>query len=165
MNSWQRVLGISLLLCLSVCGARGEGVSSDSQEFPFLGLVTGDHVNLRAGPGRSYEVLLSLPRRAKVAVHLRVGEWYGVRVPEEVPGYVHRDDVELRQGWAVVRRDRIHVRAGSSFSSTSLGTVGGEERLHVRRIMEEWVEVQAPEPCRAWLHGSYVTFLEPYGHD
>ena len=97
-----------------------------------------------------------------MSVFSRVGEWYGIRVPQTVPGYVSRDDVELRGTQAVVRRDRVHVRAGSSFASTSLGMVGGEEKLQVRRVLDEWVEVQVPDSCRAWIHGSYVTFLEPF---
>jgi uncharacterized protein YgiM (DUF1202 family) len=141
---------------------RAERWTSDPEPFPFLGLVTADRVNLRAGPGLSYEVLLSLPRRFKLEVFSRVGEWYGVGVPEEVSGYVHRDDVVLRpEGWAVVRKQRVHVRAGSSFASTSLGIVDAEQMLRVRGVLEEWIQVQVPESCRAWVHEDYVTFLGP----
>ncbi len=97
-----------------------------------------------------------------MAVFSRVGEWYGIQVPRGVPGYVSREDVELRESRVVVRKERIHVRAGSSFAATSLGMVGGEEELQVRRLLGDWVEVEVPHSCRAWVHGAYVTFLEPY---
>jgi len=133
----------------------------NAQSFPFIGLVTGDRVHLRAGPGLSYEILLVLPKRYPLKVWFRWGEWYAVEVPSQASGYVRRDDVALEAGWAVARTNRVHVRASPHPSSTSLGTIEAEERVRVRQILEDWLQVQVPSSCRAWVHSDYVTFMQP----
>ncbi len=59
--------------------------------------MTGDRVHVRAGPSLSHEILFSLDRRAWVAVVERRGEWYGIRLPEETPVYVHRSLVAVTE--------------------------------------------------------------------
>lgn len=90
----------------------------------------------------------------------QVGEWYGVRVPRDVSGYVRKEGLELAGEAGVVRLGRLHVRAGANDSSASLGTVSAEARLRVRQDLGDWVAVEVPGSCRGWVHESYVTFVQ-----
>ena len=48
---------------------------------PRLGLVNGDHVNVRAGPALNYEVLWSLPRGTEVRIVDKKGNIAHVMAP------------------------------------------------------------------------------------
>ena len=137
--------------------ARGE-------EPPFTGLVTGDRVHVRAGPGLSYEILFSLPKRARVRVVVREGDWYGVHLPEETRLYVHRSLVEVSEAEGRVTGDRVQVRAGPGVTFSRTGLLRKGERVRVGGIEGDWVWIRPPESCRGWIRKDYVTFLEPAGN-
>ncbi|MBI3323580.1 MAG: hypothetical protein HYZ95_03845 [Candidatus Omnitrophica bacterium] len=57
--------------------------TAPAEEPPFRGLVTGDRVHVRAGPGLSYEILLTLEKRARVEVVAGIAQHYR---PEDLAG-------------------------------------------------------------------------------
>lgn len=117
-------------------------------------------MNLRAGPGRSYEILSELPKGSKVHVTGQKGSWYSVQLPEGVPAYLHRNFTRLEEGWAQVRGERVHVRVNPRPAATSWGTVSSPERVQVLGQQGEWLKIQPPAFCRGWVHRDYVLFLE-----
>lgn len=136
--------------------------AEESAPVSFLGLVTGDHVNLRAGPGVSTEVLHQFSRRAKVQVLARQGDWLAVPLPDSIPAFVRRDYLQTdSQGTVRVRGERVHVRAGPGLGSASYGVLSDGELVWPWYERGEWVAIQAPGFCRGWIHRSYVTVLEP----
>lgn len=131
-----------------------------AEEPPFTGLVTGDRVHVRAGPALSYEILFSLPKRARVQVVVREGAWYGVRLPEETRLYVHRSLVELSETEGRITGDRVHLRAGPGVTFSRMGVLSRGERVRVGGKEGDWVWIRPPESCRGWIRRDYVTFLE-----
>lgn len=124
--------------------------------------MTGDRVNLRAGPGDSYEVVHQFARRAKIQVLARQADWYAVPLPDSVPAYVRRDFLQREEGgWAHVRGDRVQVRAGPGLGSARYGFLSDGDRVRPWDERGEWMAIQAPGFCRGWIHRSYVTALEP----
>ena len=124
-------------------------------------LVTGSGVNLRSGPGRSYEILLQMARGSKLRVLERRKDWIAVALPETVPAYLHRSTVgEPKQGWAAVKGERVQVRVRPADSSTSWGEISSPERVRVLGTHGDWVQVQPPSFCRGWVSAEYVTFLQ-----
>ncbi|MBI3322788.1 MAG: SH3 domain-containing protein [Candidatus Omnitrophica bacterium] len=134
-----------------------------AEEPPFRGLVTGDRVHVRAGPGLSYEILFSLDKRARVEVVAREGDWYGVRLPEGTRLYVHRSLVEFTGEQGRVLKDRVQVRAGPGVTYSRLAVLSKGEVLRVASAEGDWVGIHPPESCRGWIHQGYVTYLEPTG--
>ena len=131
------------------------------QTFPFLGLITGEGVHLRAGPGRSYEVLLRLPRGTKLHVLEQRGTWYAVSLPEGIPAYVHRSYLDqTEEGWGQVKGQRVQVRVHPSDEATSWGAVSAPERVRVLGSHADWVRIQPLPFCRGWVHADFVTFLQ-----
>ena len=144
-------------MCLSPRAVLCEQAAS----FPFAGLVTGSGVNLRSGPGRSYEILLQLARRSKLRVVGEQGPWFSVALPEGIPAYIQRTYVgETAQGWAPVRGERVQVRVRPSDGATSWGTLSAPEKVRVLGSYGDWIQIQPPPFCRGWVHKEYVTFLE-----
>ena len=142
---------------------KAESVSSAviPEEAPFVGLVTGERVNCRAGPGLSFEVMIQLSKGEHLFVWKRKGSWYSVQLPVETPVYVSRGLVTIlpQEKVAVVKGSSLHVRAGPGISYTSLGRLPRDTVVMVRQVLNEWVEIQPPDFCRGWIHRAYVTFL------
>ena len=135
--------------------------AEEKLEPPLLGLITGQRVNLRAGPGASYEVLHQFPHREKVQILAIQGDWYAVPLPDSVPAFVFKEYLQIESDpWASVRVEKLHVRAGPSLGSASLGFLRQGERVRLWTPQGEWQAIQAPGFCRGWVHRSYVTLLE-----
>ena len=118
-------------------------------------------MSLRAGPGRSYEILSALPKGSKVHVTGEKGPWYSIRLPAEVPAYLHKNFVSpAEEGWAQVRGERVHVRVSGSAAATSWGTLSAPQRVRVGGQQGEWLKIQPPVFCRGWIHRDYVAFLQ-----
>ena len=149
---------VAPLLLLAFCFSLESALCEETVSFPFTGLVTGSGVNLRSGPGRSYEILLQLARLSKLNVLAEQGSWYAVALPEGVPAYVHREYVgEAVEGWAPVKAERLQVRARPSGSATVWGALSALEKVRVLGSYGEWIKIQPPPFCRGWVHKEYVT--------
>lgn len=155
----QKVLAPFLLLAFFL--SPRAALCEQTVRFPFFGLVTGSGVNLRSGPGRSYEILLQLARRSKLRVLGEQGPWFSVELPEGVPAYLHRTFVgETVEGWAPVKGERVQVRVRPSDGATSWGALSAPERVRVLGSYGDWIKIQPPSFCRGWVHKEYLTFME-----
>jgi SH3-like domain-containing protein len=130
---------------------------------PVVVLVSGDQVNLRAGPRQDDAAVMQMSRGTVLIVVERAGEWLGVRMPAGFSGAVaasltapvdddhvriEADDVNLRRGPGTTHpafRDRL-----------ARGTV-----LPVLARDGDWLWVEAPEEVRAYVHSAYVKEAGP----
>lgn len=117
-------------------------------------------MNVRAGPGGTFEVLAQLSKRERVQILSVQGEWFAVPLPEPVSAYIHSSYLEIQAEQGRVRGDRVRVRAGPGLSSASFGLLSAGETVRVRSVKADWVEIQPPGFCRGWVHRSFVTILE-----
>lgn len=123
-------------------------------------MVTGNDVNVRSGPGRSYEVLLQFPKGTKIQALEKRPSWVAVSLPPDVPAYLHRDFIgEPMEGIAPVKGERIQVRARPSTESTSWGEISAPDKVRVLGFHGDWIKIQPPPFCRGWLSADYVAFL------
>lgn len=135
-------------------------VQEESAGFPRWGLVTGSGVNLRSGPGRSYEILLRLVRGSKLQIIGKHQNWLAVSLPEGVPAYLHRSYLAEEEGdWTRVRGDRVQVRVLPSDGSTSWGELSSPDRVQVLGPHGDWVRIEPPVFCRGWVSADYVAYL------
>ena len=149
------------LLLLALCLFPDAALCEQAVHFPFAGLVTGSGVNLRSGPGLSYEILLQLARMSKLRVLGEQGPWFSVELPEGIPAYIHRAFVgETVEGWALVKGERVQVRVRPSDGATSWGALSEPDKVRVLGSYGEWIKIQPPPFCRGWVHKEYVTFME-----
>jgi len=158
-------LAFFVLFLFPAFQAAGEPQASppaaEPAQFPYRGLITGSGVNLRSGPGRSYEILLQLARGTQLRVLERRQSWFAVALPEGVPAYLHRSYVgKEEQGWAPVQGSRVQVRVRPSDGATSWGDLSSPERVRVLGSYADWVKIQPPPFCRGWVSAEYVVFLQ-----
>src|SRR5437870_4915411 len=98
------LLGLTLLACPEPGTATAEAT--------YPGVLLGDSVNVRAGPGSAYEVVAQLPGGSRVTVLGEAFGWLLIRPATDLNVYVSHELVEQKgDGIAVVTRDRVNLRA------------------------------------------------------
>src|SRR5438477_490264 len=99
---------------------------------PLDGVVLGDSVNLRAGPGTAYEVVAHLKGGTRVEVLGEAFGWLLVHPAIDLTVYVSREMVELKgDGVGLVTRDRVNLRSRAALDSTVLGQVNKGDLVRV----------------------------------
>jgi hypothetical protein len=129
------------------------------------GVVLGDSVNLRAGPGTAYEVVGRLGGGERVAVLGEAFGWLLVRPASPVKVYVAADLVERKAGGiAAVRRDRVNLRSRPALEATVIGQAG---RGDVVRLLDEadaspggFVAIEAPADVALYVHRDLVRLVD-----
>jgi uncharacterized protein YgiM (DUF1202 family) len=91
-NGWYRIempAAASVYVNAAYLKKEGEGI-------PGTYLVTGNKVNVRAGPGLNFNVLGQVGDGDRITVTgIESGEWYRIRPPEGCSSWVYRDFVEF----------------------------------------------------------------------
>ena len=77
------------------------------------GVITGNGVNFRSGPGTGYDIYACLPRGTFVTVDGAEGSWYKITY-NGVTGYMSSDYVSVRKGVDVDRSGLTVDRYGTS---------------------------------------------------
>ena len=77
------------------------------------GVVTGNGVNFRSGPGTGYNIYACLPRGTFVTVDSAEGSWYKITY-NGVTGYMSSDYVSVRKGVEVDRSGLAVDRYGTT---------------------------------------------------
>jgi len=136
------VASASILLCLV---GRADATREEVR-------VTGDRVNLRAGPGLKYEVVGQLSRGDVLAVGTREGDWAEVSTPEHVDLWVYGELV--KEG--VVAVSRLRVRGGPGINYKPVARLEKGDRVTVRGEKGDWVKIAPPPGATLWISCEYV---------
>ena len=118
--------------------------------------VTGDAVNLRAGPSINAEAVAKAHRGDILIGGAMDGDWMEVLPPEHVDFYVHSELVKD----GVIVAPKAMVRAGPGISYRAVGKVQEGERVTVRGTWGEWLKIQPPPGAMLWINRQYVEPLE-----
>jgi SH3-like domain-containing protein len=130
-------------------------------EFPLVGEIRTDRVNLRTGPSTDYRILRKLEPGERVVVVEENGDWFGVRVPTGFTGFVLATLVDVQGNRAVVKEDVVNLRPTASTQYFPAGQLRKGEELIVAGTEGEWVRVVAPERIRAYVAKEFVHILGP----
>jgi uncharacterized protein YgiM (DUF1202 family) len=126
-------------------------------DMPYRGVVLGDSVNVRSGPGTAYDVVLQLTGGCEVEVIGEAFGWLLVRPAAQVRVFVSRDLVEPKgDGIAVVTRDRVNIRSRAAAEGT---VVGQANRGDVVRMIDNdgaFVAIAAPPEVCVYVHRDLV---------
>ncbi len=123
--------------------------------------VTADNLNLRSGPGFSYEVLKVLANGQELAV-LRAsedGDWSEVGLPDGSEGWVFSLYIEIAgETSATVSVDRLNLRAGPGFNSRVLKVLDLGQGLLVsgRNNDGNWLQVRLADGLAGWVYSYFV---------
>ena len=113
----------------------GRMAQVDPTEWPFIGIVTGSHVNFRPGPGMHYNPIRTLPRDTTVHIIGRVGEWFRV-THNNATGYMSVDFVAPQAGtFSDVQAGAFYAPYVEWANEYGIATGPGDGRFHPHQVI------------------------------
>jgi len=159
----MRLTGVIWCLVLST-------VATAQDTKPFAGEVTASRLKLRAGPGPSYQPVVSIERGSRVVVlgkHANDPSWYYVEVPQGYTAWVAGRYVsKTKDGMGQVTTTRLLVRPRPS---TDYHQLSGRLNLNERvKIVEQksmpdgvWYRIQVPRRIPLYAHTDFIKNIGP----
>lgn len=144
---------ISLILMLLI----QSGVFAE-MNMPFLGEVTANNVNIRAGCNLNFEILNKLQSFDKVEVFDKQDDWFKIQLPKNTKCYINKKYVLKKNGSCVVDGNRINLRARPSMQSSVLAQVNKFQELTIVGEVSDWFIVMPSENCFGWVKSDYIKF-------
>ena len=132
-----------------------------------LGQVSGEMVNVRAGPGMTFGVLTTLKRSDYVEIEPAPAEqapqagWLSIKWPRNLPAWVAKEGIELQPGVtggeliALVKAAAI-VRGEGLRRAEPLCTLDAGAKVVVLGELNGWLKIKAPESLHAFISAKYV---------
>jgi uncharacterized protein YgiM (DUF1202 family) len=151
MSSLIRIAG-PVILCLTLLPVAVEAQATDESSGSFVGVVTADDVNVRAGAGQNYYAVMQLEQGSLVEVHDNLYGWYRIVPPEGSFSYVSKAYVEMSPDGSTgrVTGDHVRVRAPAP---------GGPDRSY--KI--QWKLNEGDEVKIVGSEGAYHKIVPPTG--
>ena len=133
---------------------------------PYVGEVTIETLNVRAGPSANYYVVTRLHAGARARV---VGEqtgWLAIVPPEGCFSLIAGEYVDRGDGVnGVVNADNVRVRAGSELSSHNYAVQLKLQRGALVKILgqadDQYMKIEPPAGATLWASGKYVRRVPP----
>ncbi len=119
--------------------------------------VTGDRVNLRAGPDLNVEVLDSAMRGEELVCLEQTNGWVAVQSPESLDFWVAAEYVQN----GVVQPEKLNVRSGPSQNYSVVAVVNKGDMLSLRGEFNDWLKIAPPQGSRVWISTDFVEIIEP----
>jgi SH3-like domain-containing protein len=124
---------------------------------PYLAIALGDDVNVRAGPGKNYEVVTKLASGEKVGVFGEAFGWARIRPAREVRTYVQKDLVATKgPGAGVILKDRVNVRSRPAPEATVVGQCARGDVVRILDAEGDWVALAAPPGVALYVRRDLV---------
>lgn len=158
-----------------------EGPSSEEDPNPWVGIVNGNSVNIRSGPGTDYDRLTQVNAGTRLTILAEKGGWVQVEIPGGGRGWIagwlidYQDpassgDVNLGGNYAMplgasrfalVMKDSVNVRTSPSLNSSVIAQVSSGQQLEVTGKQNNWFAVRLPDGRSGWIAG----WLAAVGYD
>lgn len=122
-------------------------------------------VNVRTGPGLSYDIMTQVTGGEKVTMLTEENEWYKVRLSNDQIGWIASWLIENTEVSAatnkigVVTGEEVNIRSESNADSTILGKVVNGTELTVLFQQEGWTQVQYYGQV-AWISSELIEITE-----
>jgi len=156
---------IALVLFLGLCvyftGGEPCFAQQEKQELPFVGKISADDVNIRAGYNLNFELLGKLNKDDTVSVLDKVSNWHRIDLPKNARCFVSKEyiepDIESQTlTMATVKTGSLNVRAKASTTSSIIGQLYRDERVILVNELPEWYQIEPTEGCFGWVWADYV---------
>ncbi|MCP4649950.1 MAG: SH3 domain-containing protein [PVC group bacterium] len=143
------VLGFFCML-IEPCAAQ------QSKDSTYTGIITADAVNIRSGPSLNFEIITKLDKDALVLIQETQGEWHKIKLPPTSAAYMHRKFLRLAGKQAIVKGNRVNVRAGKGTQFNVLGQLNDRDLVALIAREKEWYKIFPSNNCFAWIHKNFV---------
>ena len=130
-----------------------------AEDFPFLGEINSDRVNIRAGQHMNFEKVCRLSKGAQVVVVEKSYSWCKIKLPAESNSFISRDYVQLLDDkTGLVTGNRVNIRAGQNSNSSSLGQAKKGTTVKILEKFPGWYKIEPVEGTYGWVSEQYITF-------
>ncbi|MEX2670789.1 MAG: SH3 domain-containing protein [Phycisphaeraceae bacterium] len=159
MSISPRFLWTASLLLFLIPSAFAQ---AQNAEPPFTGITTGDNLNVRAGAGDNYYVVLQLERGSVVEVRDELFGWYQIVPPEGAYSYISKAFVNATGDGTtgVVNANRVRVRApspaGPSKSYRTQITLNDGDPVAIIDEADGYYRVKPPEGAFLFVSNEFV---------
>lgn len=126
--------------------------------FPFVGAITTNNVNIRAGQSRNFEALGQLNRNDQVIVVEKSYGWYKIKLPSFSKSYIIAKYVQLQGKIGIVTADEVNVRSKADVEATSLCQIAKGRQVEIVEKLEGWYKIIPPEGCFGWISEQFISF-------
>lgn len=122
----------------------------------FVGIVSGERVNVRAGDNTASEVVCQLNKGEEVSVLGLRGKWYKVELPKRALVYVAKANVLKKNGEGKVAEEKTNVRTAATKSSAVVGRLAKGTTIKILKEYLDWYEIEAPKGSSGWVSSDYI---------
>lgn len=130
-----------------------------SQDFPFVGEITQDQVNVRAGQSENFERLGRVALGERVVVLAKEYSWYKIKLPVQCESYVNMKFITMiDQGLGKVSGEHVNIRARADIASAVIGQVNKGDLIRVVETQKDWHKIEPPDSVNGWLLTKFVKF-------
>ncbi|MFL2096381.1 N-acetylmuramoyl-L-alanine amidase [Marinilactibacillus psychrotolerans] len=129
-------------------------------------VVKANVLNVRIGPGLSYDVMTQVNEDQRLNVLAEDNEWYKVRLSNDQIGWVASWLVENEeissenQRYGIVTGTEVNIRQYATTDSKKLGVVYENTELSVLYEEKDWYQILYLGKV-AWIHKDYLKLIDP----
>ena len=148
---------ISIWVVLFLCPIS---FSNAEEDFPKIGFVRNDNVNVRAGDNINFESLCQLKKGDPIKIIGRRYSWFKIKLPRDAYAYIKTDYVDLSQekNRGIVKASRVNIRVGPGTKYSIMGQVSAPEELNVLGEEDGWYKIEPPNQTAGWIKAGQVSF-------
>ena len=135
---------------MSLGGGTAQSATPNTESASGIGVITGDWVNMRSGPGTGYAVVGTYNNGTKMTITGQSGDWYKVSVNGQT-GYVYKQylsqsgvtaEVTETQNTPAVTTAGVNLREGPSTAYTSKGVLAKGTAVTITGKSGQWYRVR-----------------------
>ncbi len=127
--------------------------------FPFVGEITTDRVNIRAGANTNFEKVGILNKGDQVFVLEASYHWYKIKNPSSVENYVIKKYVnKIDEGEGEIVTDGVNVRARAGVENTAVAQLSKGTRVKILEEVKDWYRIEPPQESFGWISDQFVVF-------
>ncbi len=167
MRSLARSCALSTLLCLSLaalCHAQAAEEPAQPARPSVKGVLTGNDVNVRSGPGTEYPVYYTAQMGASVDVVGRDGLWLKIELPEKDYSWVAAEYIQpTSKNTAIVTGSNVNVRSGPGVQFDINYSVQAGHAFNIlgNDISGKWFKIAPLPDTVAYVTAEFVRLSGP----
>lgn len=121
--------------------------------------ITGENINIRTGPGLSYDVMMQVQKGKTYPIVKEEGDWYEIQLEEGKKGWVANWLVSKTgtsmNDIGVATTNSLRVRSGPGTGTKVLGTLNQGDTVKILSEEKDWYEVITPFG-QGWVSMDYI---------
>lgn len=134
-------------------------LAAAADKFPFLGEITEDNINVRAGQNVNFEKLCVLKKGQQITVVDKNYTWYKVALPPEAKCFISKDYIKIyRERSGVVTGNRVNLRAGPGANFTALGQLTKDDVVEIVKDTNGWYQIKPASGTFGWVAEQFLVF-------